>query len=295
MDKKEGQDGTGSVMEKGGGHIESPIHLDIARTLETEVSRKIYDDLLHPILVEAGQGGAEAIAFVRAVLKGTIQEVIDSPRKFGMMLKRIQARVKEWREPRAEFVGPCLESMKYLPEGHPLFEMFEELLAKACDRTVDDVHPAFPNVIRQLCPDEAKLLTWIRTPVPGVVHALSYYIEGFDRDNVAHLSPSGRHHAQGLLRTTPGVESRFRFDELSVPYRGTMYTEHLEALNLIEISSEATTNTALGQEHVHLTSFGNLFCEACVPMRFSAFSDAETAGRELTAEQAERFRGTPDS
>jgi hypothetical protein len=62
-------------------------------------------------------------------------------------------------QPAPSIAGPILENIKYLQDANPLLDMYRKLLASAMDRdSVDQAHPAFPELIRQLSPDEALLL-----------------------------------------------------------------------------------------------------------------------------------------
>ena len=59
--------------------------------------------------------------------------------------------------PSLSVVGPALESLKYTIMEDELRELFENLLASSVDKR-KNVFPSFVYAIRQLSPDEAKLL-----------------------------------------------------------------------------------------------------------------------------------------
>src|SRR5262249_25304191 len=61
--------------------------------------------------------------------------------------------------PAPQVVGPVLEGIRYEPEGTPIDAMFSQLLSRSMDsKRVNEAHPAFPVLIRQLSEDEAKIL-----------------------------------------------------------------------------------------------------------------------------------------
>lgn len=61
--------------------------------------------------------------------------------------------------PKANVAGPLLESLKYTGHEESLSDMYANLLAAAMDKsTASGAHPAFVEIIKQLTPDEAKLV-----------------------------------------------------------------------------------------------------------------------------------------
>jgi hypothetical protein len=61
--------------------------------------------------------------------------------------------------PAPQILGPVLEAIRYEPEATPIDEMFSQLLSIAMDSDrVDNAHPAFVEIIKQLSSDEAILL-----------------------------------------------------------------------------------------------------------------------------------------
>lgn len=61
--------------------------------------------------------------------------------------------------------GPTIDAAKYTADEPLLREMFANLLVTSMDRdTAANAHPAFAEIIRQLCPDEAQILKyWAET------------------------------------------------------------------------------------------------------------------------------------
>jgi len=60
-------------------------------------------------------------------------------------------------------VGPALEDSRYYIGREKLRKRFSNLIARACDRQyVDQVHPGFVDVLRQLSPLEAEVLEGFR-------------------------------------------------------------------------------------------------------------------------------------
>ena len=117
--------------------------------------------------------------------------------------------------PAPQIAGPILRDIEFeLPET-PIWEMWSQLLSRACDseRTAA-VHPAFLVIIRQLSADEALLLSSIRGRELLVeFDATPSYEEAFTREE-----------GFTLLSDVPS---------LSQPDAFAFYFEHLEALGLV--------------------------------------------------------------
>ena len=62
-------------------------------------------------------------------------------------------------EPPMRIVGPAIEASKYFIEEEYCRDMFAKLIASSCDSSkAKSVHPAFPEIIKQLTPLDARFL-----------------------------------------------------------------------------------------------------------------------------------------
>lgn len=121
---------------------------------------KAYDDLASPALKEVGDmlhNGVKSLRFLFA----PIDILAKQQDRFQNFLKRIDAKVDSDNlidaDPR--IIGETFEVLKYSKEDSILTELFINLLAKSVDKTKQSkCHPAFPNIIRQLSPDEAVII-----------------------------------------------------------------------------------------------------------------------------------------
>lgn len=61
--------------------------------------------------------------------------------------------------PKPNVAGPALEALRYTGHEEELSELYANLLASSMDRdTAEKAHPAFVEIIKQLTPDEAKII-----------------------------------------------------------------------------------------------------------------------------------------
>ena len=64
------------------------------------------------------------------------------------------------KEPQMNIAGPAIESSKHFYEEEHYREMFSNLISASCDKSKQGViHPAFVEIIKQLSPLDAKLLS----------------------------------------------------------------------------------------------------------------------------------------
>jgi hypothetical protein len=123
-------------------------------------AKEIYGDLASPATREVGEIFADLVKTLRLAL-APIQLFGAMQDRYKNFLDRTVRRVPEERRisPAPQILGPVLEAIKYEPEGTPIDEMFSALLSSAMDREkVDQAHPAFVAIIKQLSSDEAILL-----------------------------------------------------------------------------------------------------------------------------------------
>ncbi len=189
--------------------------------------------------------------------------------------------------PPASLLLPLLEKLKYQEDNESLTQLYVELLKRSCDKNrVAEAHPAFFNLIGQLCEDEAMLLFHMKriTNDPG-----TYFISKdqnkedkvFDHSkfgNIDQPENSKKHHVHTL--NSPKLSRRlFPISELMSKNFIDVYLSHIVSLNLIELfNSPGLVEIHFSEDDAkrhktqkkrivcyRLTSFGQLFANACIP------------------------------
>src|SRR5580692_6125284 len=146
---------------------------EIVKRLPVE---RIYTDAASGAVKELGHSLTDVAKTVRLVLfplqvLGALQD-----RVAGFVDRAIR-RVPEANRisPAPQIVGPILEGIRYEPEDTPIVEMFSELLSRSMDSDrVNEAHPSFPILIRQLSEDEAQILASLRNQEYEHVHTQSF-------------------------------------------------------------------------------------------------------------------------
>jgi hypothetical protein len=172
------------------------------------------------------------------------------------LARRFEAKLQKLVTPKPSVAGPALEALRYAGSDPTLRDMYVNLLATSMDaETAHNAHPAFVEVIKQLTPDEAKLLTWLRLNDGVSVTQVGEPLEGLVIEHIG--KPAGCEYL-GLTSS---------------------YLDNLDRLGIISWESNAVR---IGQDRqmvidagewdgpsrvfylATLTHFGKQFCAACV-------------------------------
>ena len=194
------------------------------------------------------------------------------------------------RSPAPEVFAGVIEGLQTRSEVPELREMFGALLATSMRSDVEAPHPSFTEVIRQIVPDEARLILYIA----GHVRKSRKPIE------IGHWTvPTakqrrlfvGRDPSPDIAIAAGAVELANRA-ALSQPARAAAYVDNLCRLGVTDIERTLPDSAAddkllyarlMANAHAYLrlTAFGRQFAAACLPENGSgAPSDTEDAVNE---------------
>lgn len=133
----------------------------------------VYQDLAQPAAQELGKSLHTvaklvnvALAPVSACVWGyeKIKEFVDT--KVTEKLKNINP--EDIVSPLPNVAGPALEALKYTGCNEKLSDMYACLLASAMDKNkASSAHPAFVEIIKQLTPDEARIIEFLKKDGAG--------------------------------------------------------------------------------------------------------------------------------
>lgn len=257
---------------------------EIIKEVSKEIAKDVYDDAGKPILEPTGQTVGLIPRVIKAALLPIEKWVLGREYNLKETEKLLEEKLKNAKpenieEPEAYIAVPALQNISYCMDSEELRNMYANLLASSMNRLVKkDVHPGFSDIIRQLSPDEAKILKEIykykSIPIVGVRYENE---KGEGVDVVKLFSNIGEKTA------------------CEYPYNIANYFDNLERLGLIK----STMDNYLIDEHIYdelknhkeikalenipqvyknkgqdkykikkgissLTSFGISFCKICV-------------------------------
>jgi len=226
--------------------------------LPENLVEKTYEDILSEPAKEIGKLGRDVVKTARLFL-APFQVAASFQDQFERALERITNRVPEDRRisPPPEVVGPSLEHMKFLEEDNPLWQMFEELLSRSIDKNeIQTIHPSFSHIITQLSRDEAIIL---------------YRLKDFTFEVVDKMDLN---QSENRFENRQIEQSNLPTKDLYLPEKLDLYYSHLESLSLVSwpVYKQDPIRDSNGKQtgirrysRMHITEFGRLFIDACIP------------------------------
>jgi len=124
----------------------------------------IYDDAIQPAAKELGKALATVAKTVNVALAPVKGLVWGYEQIEGFVSTKVSEKLQNTPEeeivtPKPNVAGPALESLRYTGHEESLRELYANLLAASMDSmTSAGAHPGFVEILKQITPDEAKLL-----------------------------------------------------------------------------------------------------------------------------------------
>lgn len=126
----------------------------------------VYEDAVQPAAKELGKGletVAKTINVCLAPLRGLVW---GWDRIEGFLHKNVAEKLSdtptdEMIEPKPHVAGPAMEALRFTGYEESLRDLYANLLAASMDsKTASMAHPSFVEIIKQLTPDEARLMRY---------------------------------------------------------------------------------------------------------------------------------------
>lgn len=132
----------------------------------------VYQDVIQPAAQEIGKALQTvaktvhiALAPISALVWGYDQMKDFVSTKVADRLKNVPP--ENIVTPKPNVAGPALEALRYTGHESSLSDLYANLLAASMDKaTAQGAHPAFVEIIKQLTPDEAKLVALFVKDIP---------------------------------------------------------------------------------------------------------------------------------
>jgi|SRR5450830_199522 len=242
----------------------------------------IYEDMVQPVAKQLGKsletvGKAinVALAPVGILVWGydKCQEFIQT--KVADRLKDVPP--EDIITPKPNVAGPAIEALRYTGHEESLSDMYANLLAAAMDKkTANGAHPAFVEIIKQLTPDEAKLIAYFLEPLPFplvAVRAESKEVGKGGYDVAVNISLFGQKANLTLPEQTPtyldnlgrlgliDIQPKYSYIDATI-YEELEGSEQIEVFRQHVLKKEHNFNLIRGA--VTLTNLGKQFGGVCV-------------------------------
>lgn len=254
----------------------------ISKTVESlglnQVVPTVYQDTLQPLAKQAGKALETigrtvnvALAPIKVLVSGIEWLEKDVEKRLTEKMEEIpQERI---RTPQPTIAGPALEALRFAVNEPSLRDLYINLISTSMDvETAYKAHPAFVEIIRQLTPDEARVIEFFvnQRALPLIS------VNAYDEDGETLIA---------VLRhfSLIGKQANCLCPEL-VP----SYLDNLSRLGIVEIlhgrlqtpgiyeslmtdpdlqwalAGWQTRSPQIVKECVRITSLGMQFCDACL-------------------------------
>lgn len=182
------------------------------------------------------------------------------------------------KPPEPYIAVPALQYISYCKDSEELRDMYANLLASAMNEVVrDGVHPGFVEIIKQLCPDEAKLLRRLsKWPVAPFVDVIAVGKNGFAMELVRKFSLIGEiAECEQPLEIGRYFDNLVRLGLLEIKSNVSLYGKHVyeETKEHPYIKERIQNHLKVGTDYseiiykegyVQLTDFGMSFNKVCI-------------------------------
>ena len=249
-----------------------------------EIVKEIYNDAAKPIVQPTAEIAGLVPRAVRAALAPLEKWIIQKEYNIAETKKLLEEKLKDVKPdnikpPEAHVAVPALQYLSYCMDNEELRDMYANLLANSMNSVIKKgVHPGFVEIIKQLSPDEAKVMKYFSSNRTVPTITLRYERKSGDGiDVVKNFS---------IIGEIVGCEQ---------PLDINMYFDNLIRLGLLKASSTLSTLTnkelydplkshpviekysnqkifensefeksAIVEGYMSLTDFGEAFCNICL-------------------------------
>lgn len=243
--------------------MSNDLNQDIAKELVSQTAGKTYNDLVHP----TAQATGGIISFIPRTIRVWFNKwekwILNGEYAIRETEKLLEEKLKHIPEdkivePEPYVAVPAIQQLSYSFDSEALRELYANLLASSMNIDKKDaVHPAFVDIIRQLTPSEAKLLSYIyECPYNSVL-----------------LRESGLYTVNNIQEGSydVGLEVDDVFINSIDRHTLSICLDNLMRLRLLTfqelVSSDPNTLKIIITETLYaytLTDFSQKFCEICV-------------------------------
>lgn len=131
-------------------------------SLTKELAKPIYDDALSPLAKQFGIVG-ENLAKTLRLTTIPLQWLAHQQDRIDLHFEKILKNISKEKlvTPPEQLLFPVIEKLKYIDVEDEIAKLYQNLLSDAFNKDkCQNVHPAFIDIINQISPDEAKILTF---------------------------------------------------------------------------------------------------------------------------------------
>lgn len=141
--------------------------LALSKEVAKEIAKDVYVDGGKPVVKPTGELVALVPRAIKAALAPVEKWILQREFNVEETKKLLEEKLKNVppeliQPPEAHVAVPAFQYISYCMDNEELRDMYANLLANSMNEVVKNgVHPGFVEIIKQLCPDEAKFLKYM--------------------------------------------------------------------------------------------------------------------------------------
>lgn len=243
----------------------------------------IYDDALQPAAKQLGKSletVAKTVNVALAPLKVLVwgYDQIESFVSTNVSEKLRNTPEEEITSPKPNVAGPTLEALRYAGHEESLRDMYANLLASSMDAvTAANAHPGFVEILKQITPDEARILKIFAPPraLPLIdVRAENKDANKGGREVLTNFSLYGEEAKCEHPHLTPSyIDNLCRLGLIELPtfyeYKAPNVYDPLENHSTVQnvkqqIEENKELKCDIQRKGIRVTQLGRQFISACV-------------------------------
>ena len=203
--------------------------LDVTAEIAKEIAKDAYDDVGKPVMKPTGELVSLIPRAIKAALspleKWVLQKEYNVAETKKLLEEKLQNTPPELIEsPEPHIAVPAMQYISYCMDNEELREMYANLLANSMNKVVKDgVHPGFVEIIKQLSPDEAKIIRYLS--VQNRIPTLGLKIDKADSSHIVYVKEFSNVPELSMCENT---------------YDSQKYFDNLVRLGLVERSPDGT-------------------------------------------------------
>lgn len=241
----------------------------------------VYEDLLQPAVQELGKGLhtlSKTIHIALTPVSGLIwgYEQIKTYVQTSLEQKLQNVPSENIIPPDPMVAGPALEALRYIGHKEELREMFSSLLATAMNSEIAPIaHPSFVEVVKQISPDEAKIIKYLGTNnyIPLINLHRTVPSGNGEATVYRNFSLVGEQANCTFIELVPSyIDNLHRLGVINVPdgrhltpdEKYSPLENHPTLVNMCSVLEKQNAKPILQKRYFFLTNFGTQFYNACI-------------------------------
>lgn len=247
--------------------------------MEINILPKFIDEAATPVAQSVGNtvSGIWNLVFGNHVSLWLKKQEFKHQQNYEDFVEKVNTRVENIPseniiEPEMHILGPAIEASKYYIHSEELRDMFANLIAASMNsEKANSVHPSYVEIIKQLAPDEAKILNHLKGNHFPTINVISQGNNGHSPvlENFSNIAFKAGCELPGNVISY--LENLNRLGLINLYSNGSLTDETLYSdLEIHSVTKHALElgdllgKSKITRSHAAMTMFGKHFYESCI-------------------------------